>query len=121
MDKQQAFYGLWSNFNIPAYDELSVPDDAVMPYITYQVITDSIDKPVFPTASLWYRSSSWSDIDLKLQEITDYIDNVLPIELDAGYMNVTRGTPWAQRMAEELDRTVKRYVLNLNVEFYTRI
>ena len=121
MDKQQAYYSLWSNFNIPAYDELSVPDGAVMPYITYQVMTDSIDKPVFPTASLWYRGTSWEQIDLKLAKVSQELEDLAPIALDNNeFMYVTKGTPFAQRMAEETDRTIKRYVLNLSVEFFTK-
>lgn len=119
MDKQQAYYSLWSGFSVPAYDELSVPDGASMPYITYQVITDELDYPVAPTASIWYRGTSWEDIDKKLEEISERISSMKPIRLDKGFMYVTKGSPFAQRMAEDTDRTVRRYVLNLNVEFLT--
>lgn len=121
MDKQQAYYNLWSSFNIPAYEELSVPDDAVFPYITYQVLLDDIDGIIFPTASLWYRGTSWTEIDAKLEEISEFIEDMSPIPLkDGGYMHVDKGTPWAQPMAEDNDRTVRRYLLNLSVEFFTR-
>ena len=120
MDKQQAYYKLWSSFELPAYDEMSVPEDAKMPYITYQVILDDLDAPVFPTASLWWRDSSWTNIDLKLTEIAAYIEDLLPIRLDEGFMYVSKGSPFAQRMAEDDDRTVKRYVINLAVEFLTK-
>lgn len=120
MDKQQAYHSLWSSFNLPAYDENSVPDDAQKPYITYQVILGDLDGPVYPSASLWYRSTSWNDIDLKLKEIAAYIEDMQPVPLDdGGYMYVTKGTPFAQRMTEE-DRTVKRYYLNLAIEFLTK-
>lgn len=119
MDKTQAFYQLWSGFRIPAYDETSVPDDAQFPYITYQVITDELDYPVFPTASVWYKDTSWEDIDVKIIEIAGRLAQLRPIELDGGgYMYVTKGSPFAQRMAED-DRTVKRYILNIGVEFLT--
>lgn len=119
MDKTQAYYSLWSRFGIPAYDENSVPDDAQYPYITYQVITDELDYPVNPTASVWYRDTSWEAIDLKIIEIAGVLGQIRPLELDDhGYMYVTKGSPFAQRMAEE-DRTVKRYVLNIGVEFLT--
>lgn len=119
MDKQQAYYNLWSKFGIPAYDELSVPDDAEFPYITYQVILDDIESPVYPSASLWYRSTSWNDIDDKLAVIAAYIEDIQPIKVDGGYMFVSKGSPFAQRMAEE-DRTVRRYILNLGIEFLTK-
>ncbi len=118
MDKQQALYNFYNSF-LPAYDENSVPEDAKMPYITYQVIIDDLDSVVFPTASIWYRSDSWADADAKVNEISQYIETMLPVPLkDNGFMHVTKGTPFAQRMAEN-DTTVKRYVLNLGIEFLT--
>ena len=119
MDKQQAYYQLWSQFSLPAYDELSVPDDAVMPYITYQVILDDLDNVVLPSASLWYRGTSWEAIDLKMIEIAGKISNMKPIKLDNGFMYVNKGTPFAQRFAEDTDHTVMRYLINLDVEFLT--
>ena len=120
MDKQQAFYNLWSSFNIPAYDENTVPDDASFPRIDYQVILDDIDVPVFPMAKLWYRGSSWTDADYKLAEIAAYIDDLQPIKLDEGYMYVCKGEPFAQRMSEENDKTIKGYLINLKIEFFTK-
>ena len=117
-DKEQGYYSFWSGFGIPAYDENSVPDDAQLPYITYQVVLADYDEPIFPTASVWYRGTSWSAIDAKVNEISRSIKEMLPLPLERGFMSVTRGTPFAQRMAED-DRTIKRYVLNLGVEFFT--
>ena len=96
MDKQQAFYSLWSRFNLPAYDENRVPEDAVYPYVTYQVLLDE-------------------------KEISEYIEDMLPIPLDEGYMNITKGEPFAQRTSDPNDKTVIGYMLNLGVEFLTRI
>lgn len=119
MDKQQAFYNFFNSFALSAYDENSVPDDAQMPYITYQVIIADLDDVVFPTASIWYRSDSWAQADAKVNEISQYIETMLPIPLkDGGFMHITKGTPFAQRMAET-DTTVKRYLLNLGIEFLT--
>lgn len=120
MDKQQAYFKLWNSFSIVAYDENTVPDDANFPRIDYQVITDSLDFPVFPIAKLWYRDTSWTAVDNKLKEIEDFIENMLPIELDDGYMNVCKGSPFAQRQTNEDDQTVKGYLLNLQVEFFTK-
>lgn len=120
MDKQQAYYHLWSQFRIPAYDENSVPDRAAKPYITYQVLLDDLEGGLFPTASLWYKDSSWEAIDLKLIEISGVLGHMLPIELDDGYMYVTKNTPFAQRMKDDTDETVKRYVMNIGVEFLTQ-
>lgn len=120
MDKEQAYYSLWSSFSVPAYDEGSVPDEAKPPYIAYQVLIDDIDAPVYPTATLWWRDTSWAGIDAKLAEIGSYIEDLSPIKLDDGYMNVTKGTPFAQRRTDDSDKTVKGYLLNLGVEFLTK-
>ena len=121
MDKQQAFFNFWSRFNLLAYDENRVPEDAVYPYITYQVLLDNLDSPVFPMATLWDKSTSWTRLDTKEKEISDYIEDMLPIKLDEGYMNITKGTPFARRTSDPNDKTVIGYILNLGVEFLTRI
>ena len=121
MDKQAAFYHLWSSFSIPAYDENTVPKDADYPRIDFQVITDGFDSPVYPIAKLWFRDTSWDAIDAKVNEIAARLADLAPITLDDGYMHVTTGTPFSQRTAAENDDTVKGYILNLAVEFFTRI
>jgi len=119
MDKTQAYYALWSRFGIPAYDEQSVPDDAELPYITYEVVLDDYDNGIITTASLWYRGTSWAEIDEKLNAITDVISVISPLPIDGGFMYVTKASPWCQRMADETDRTIKRYLLNVGVNFLT--
>ena len=43
MTAEQTLHSFWSSFGLTAYDENSVPDDAVLPYITYSVSYDSFD------------------------------------------------------------------------------
>ena len=106
---------------LPAYDENRVPEDAELPYITYQVILDDLDGPINPMATLWYRDTSWTRIDAKLAEISRYIDDMDLIPLnEGGYMYVTKGTPWARRASDPDDKTVIGYRLNLQVEFLTK-
>ena len=122
MDKFQAIDNFWNGFNLPAYDGQDVPDDAVMPYITYEATTDSIGNPLLQSASLWYRSNSWKDISQKAEEIEKRIGEFgfVTIRLDSprGYLKITKGTPFAQRMRDE-DEQVKRIYININAEFLT--
>lgn len=120
MDKQQAYYSLWSNFGIGAYDENRVPEDAVYPYITYQVLLSSLDEPIYPMATLWDKSTSWTGLDTKLSQITRQIEDMSPIRLDDGYMNVTLGQPAAERTSDPSDSTVIGYRINLGIEFLTK-
>lgn len=120
MDKARALHTFWSGFGIPAYDENSVPDDAVMPYITYSAVTDSIGYVCPMWASVWYKSTSWEAIQLKTEEIAkdlaEHGHRVL--EIDGGYIFVTKGTPFAQRLRDESD-TIKRMYINIMAEYLT--
>ena len=59
--KAATIYEFWNSFEMPAYEENSVPtgeDAPKFPYITYQLVTDSLGNEVAMSASLWYRSPS---------------------------------------------------------------
>lgn len=121
MNKEQAIQNFWASFGIPAYDESTVPTDAKMPYITYNVATDSLDNVVNLYASLWYRSSSWAEISNKKDEIEKALGkNGYRIkQLDEGYVWMTKGTPFAQRMGDPEDDMIRRIYMNVQAEFLT--
>ena len=119
MTKAAAIYKFWSGFGLTAYEENTVPTDAKFPYITYQVVTDSFDVDVAATASLWYRSESWVEINEKTAEIAKHIDDMGAIQIDDGRLWIKRGTPFAQSMGDESDDMIKRKYLNLVYEFLT--
>lgn len=118
MDKIQALHTFWSSFGLKAYDENAVPDDAALPYITYEVSSDSFGNKLAQTASLWYRSTSWEDITKKEQTISKYITRggrIIPFT--GGALWICRASPWAQRLSDPSDDMVRRIVLNVIVEF----
>lgn len=121
MDKAQALHQFWSSFGIDAYDENTVPDNAEMPYITYSVEDGSIDDPLLLNASIWYRSTSWKEVTKKSEEIAKYIGEFghLVIKLDKGYVFITKGVPFAQRMPDPNDSMIRRIYLIINTEFLT--
>ena len=120
MTKAAAIYQFWSGFGLTAYEENSVPDDAVFPYITYQLVTDSFDREIPLTASLWYRSESWTGINTKTEEISQRISRGGKIiSCDGGVVWLKRGQPFAQNMRDESDGLIKRKYLNITVEFIT--
>ena len=125
MDKEQALYSFWSGFNLPAFDERTVPtgkDSPVMPYITYETSTDNIGEQVALTASLWYRSTSWVQVTNKLHEIEESIGyGGKIIEISNGYLYITRGRPFAQRMSDDTDGSVRRIIVNVMVEYLTAV
>lgn len=116
MDKQQALHSFWSSFQIPAYDETSVPDSASLPYITYEVTTGDIGTQLPISASVWYRSSSWQAITEKCNEIERAITR------GGRMVNYDNGAFWirwrnAHRMEEPTDDMVRRVLINGSIEF----
>ena len=116
-DKWTALPSFWSAFNLPAYDENTVPDNAVLPYITYSASIADFDETVYLTASLWYRSNSWAEVSQKAEGISDHIGGGMGIGYDGGRLWVTKAMPFAQRMADESDTQIRRIVLQVTAEF----
>ena len=120
MTKAAAIYQFWNSFGLTAYEENTVPTDAAFPYITYQLVTDSFDREIPLTASLWYRSESWTAINSKTEEISQRISRGGKIiACDGGTIWLKRGKPFAQNMGDESDDLIKRKYLNITEEFMT--
>lgn len=119
MNKQQALNNFWNSFDVPAYEENTVPEGTVFPYITYQVITGNIEDSVVTTASVWDRSYSWERADLLANRIARRITDMSVIPLDDGGLFITRGTPYSQHMSEESDSAIRRVIMNIGLQFFT--
>ena len=127
MTKAAALYSFFSGFSIPAYEENSVYAMAAqgsaptMPYLTYEVKTDYFgESDTTISFSLWYRSTSWVDINAKSAEISAAIGRVGKfMDYDGGSVLIMRSQPWAQNMGDDSDDMVKRIVHNLNLRYYS--
>lgn len=128
MTKASAIHQFWNSFGINAYEENVVYDidengkevEPKFPYITYQLVTDSFDTDVQMTASVWYRGSSWVDINAKTEEISQAIGRGGKIlNCDNGKIWLKRGTPFAQNMGDDSDNLIKRKYLNITAEYFT--
>ena len=119
MDKGQAVQYFWDGFGLPAYDANTVPSDAVLPYITYEVSTGKLDDTINMTASLWYRSTRWDEVSKKAAQIAQEIVGMRsPLAIDGGYLWIVQGAPFSQRMSDP-DDSIRRIVLNIQAEFLT--
>lgn len=125
MNKYQAQQSFWSSFEWAAFNENTVPGDALAAndnrIITYESFADSLGNSRQTSASLWHRSTSWTVIHAKAEEIAEAIEsNVLPaIPIDGGYLKIRKGTPFATDMSDE-DDTIRRVILNVEIEYLTR-
>lgn len=132
MNKQQAYNSFWNSFGVLAFEENSVPTEDVIetmikagvapsrwPMITYQVLIDDIGEPIYPTASIYDKNTSWEKADTLANAISASIQTMGTIKLDSGRMFITKGSPFAQHMGDEADKNIRRIVLNLGIEFLT--
>lgn len=128
MTKASAIHHFWNSFGIKAYEENVVYDvdkdgkeiKPEFPYIIYQLSTSDFGNDVALTASLWYRSSSWVEINAKTDEISEKIGlGGYFINCKGGKIWIKRGTPFAQNMGDESDNLIKRKYINITAEFFT--
>ena len=121
--KAATIYEFWNSLEMPAYEENSVPtgeDAPEFPYITYQLVTDSLGNEVAMTASLWYRGTSWVEANAKTEEISQRIGRKgAVLDCNGGKVWIKRGTPFAQNMGDESDNLIKRKYLNITAEYLT--
>lgn len=121
MTKEAAIFQFWGQF-LPAYEENTVPsgeDAPKFPYITYQVVTDNFDSEVPMTASVWDESTSWSNINNIVSDISETIGDGLFVSCDGGKIWIKKGTPFAQNMGDESNDLIRRKYLNITAEFLT--
>lgn len=123
MNKWQAIDNFWNSFGWNAYDENSVDTGAhapEFPYITYSAQTGSVGQVLTISASLWDKSTSWIDVSNKADDIAEAIGYGYKLaKLDEGYLYLTQGQPFAQRMSDPADSEIKRIYVILNAEFLT--
>lgn len=121
MTKGAALHQFFNGFGIPAYTTTSVPDDAVFPWLTYELVTGSIENGENAlTVNLWYYGDSEAIPNAKAQEIADaigYSGKILNV--DGGFIWIKRGSPWCQNLRDDTNPNIKRRYLNITAEYLT--
>ena len=121
MTKAAALYQFFSSFDMPAYTSTSVPEDAIFPYLTYELITSTWEAgEVSLTVNLWFYTESEKIPNTKADEISRAIGlggKILPC--DGGYIWLKRGSPWCQSLSDETSPTIKRRYINVTAEYLT--
>lgn len=120
MDKYEAQYSFWASFGVPAYEVSSVPDakELTFPYITYQAVNSGFDENAVINASIWTRSTSWTQADALANAIQDELKNggkVVPYT--GGIIWITPEVPFVQNMGDPEDDRIRRKVLMVQLHF----
>ena len=123
MTKDASIQSFFESFGLPAFPSTSVPtsgdEKPNFPYITYTMPTDSALGKVVASASVYYRSESWTALNQKVHDISEAVGAGITIKCDEGAVIIRKGTPFAQPLGDDSDNMIKRKVLNFEVLFAT--
>lgn len=121
MTQTAALYKFFSGFDIDAYPNTGVPDEPVLPYLTYEVQQSAFNEgEVYITVQIWYKSDSEAKPNAKAKEIADAIGRGgHVITCDDGAIWIKRGSPWCIASNAEGDVTIKLRQLNVTLEYLT--
>ena len=124
MKKDRALHAWFKNFtdrnDLGVYVNTSVPDGAVLPYMTYTYTTGSMgDLPVSSTVNMWFKTSSEAIPNDAAEKFRKYVEANDRIECDEGCIFVYPGQPWCISQNDSTDKTVKLRYINLTMDFCT--
>lgn len=121
MTKEQALHTFFNQFGIIGYRNTSVPDDAIFPFLTYDVPISSFEEePVSITLNLYFYTDSEAEPDAKAEEIRQAIGmgGVL-LKCDGGSIWLKWGAPWCQSLVDDTNHNIKRRYINITAEYLT--
>ena len=104
-----------------SYAASAVPDNATLPYLTYDFITSAWDGgEVGLTVNLWFYTTSEAVPNAKAQELSDAIGyGGVTLPCDGGFIWLKRGSPWCQNLQDDTDKNIKRRYINVTAEYMT--
>lgn len=118
-NKYQALHNFYSGFGVPAYEENSVPENAKLPYITYEVITSELAaQNVALSCQIWDKSNSLKNINRLTESLSAALRNGAKLQCDDGYIMLYRGEPFAQTRPSG-ERTIKAKYINITADYIT--
>ena len=122
MTKDASIQSFFESFGLSAFPATSVPtgaDAPEFPYITYTAPTDSDLGRISVNASVYYRTTNWTDINAKIREISETVGMGVTLECDEGAIIVRKSSPFAQPLGDDSDNMIKRKVLTFEFLFVT--
>ena len=117
-----ALYDFWSGFGIPAYLQDNVPDDAVLPYITYEVVRGDAMGATVLVAHNWHQKAAGGNA--ARHEVMDAIARAIPsqgrrVPVGRGFVMLYRNDATFQTdVADEEDPSVIGGRTSYEVHFY---
>ena len=120
MTKGAALQSFFDSIMTP-YASSAVPDDATLPYLTYELITIAWNGgEVGLTVNMLFRTTSEKEPNAAVDNLSKAIGlGGVFLHCDDGVIWIKRGSPWAQSLTDETDKTIKRRYINVTAEYLT--
>lgn len=113
----QALYSFFSGFNIPAYTENNVPDEATLPYLTYPLKEPEWNQKATFYVTVYYRNQTSDRESLaKADEIVTSIADGVRLPIESGYIVIRPDNPLIQTKPPDGD--VRGAYINLSLNAY---
>lgn len=116
--KASALQSFFEGFDLSAYPYTAVPDDVVLPYLTYNIPMGEYGDRVSGIVNLWYKTTSEKIPNDKVQEIADAITlGGVQIPYDTGSIWIMKGSPFSNASTDPTDKTIKLRQINITLEY----
>lgn len=114
----QVIHSFFSGFQIPAYLEENIPDDATLPYITYTFSVPEWNEQTSLQVRVWYEGNSVVPVFTKVDEILNAVGyGGISIPFNTGSVVIYKDNPTVQLQPyDSPDRDIKVAYLNLILE-----
>ena len=96
----------FSEFGLPAYTRMNVPDEVELPYIAYDLIDPRWDQQGNMNCQVYYPKNQVDALLTKADEIKAAIGYGIQITLSDGYIMLYLGTPQGQQVTDEMTDSV---------------
>ena len=105
----------FSGFDLPAYTLESVPDEVILPYITYLLVEPEWDQKADGYCQVWFPKNRLADLLAKADEIVGEIGLMKKITFPGEYLVIRTQTPTIQIRSDEYSQSA---YINLTINAY---
>ena len=102
-------------FGLPAYATETVPKDIPLPYLTYPLKEPEWNQKTTFYIQGWYRTTDYTEMLAKADEIVREVGNGITISDDSGYIVIYPETPLCQII---VDGDIRSFYINLSLNAY---
>lgn len=119
MTKDKAIFEYFNNF-MQSFPATSVPEEAQFPWLSYEIAFGSFgDGDYSIRVSIFDYTESEAGPNKLADDLRHYIEEHDTIKCEEGRIWVKPGTPWCQALNDDVNPSIKRRLINIDIEYLT--